>query len=543
MNFDVKRIDHLGIVAGMIKDLGVIEVVDDRLGRDKQEIISSGEVIAGMILNGLGFVSRPLMLTPQFFENKALEVLFRPGITPDHFNRHKIGRVMDVMAEYGNEQLFNSIAMVACQKEEVNMQFGHCDTTSFSLTGEYDRDSDTETIKVTHGYSKDFRNDLKQVVLELIVTQDGGVPLANKVWNGNASDTVILRKRVQKFLSEFKKSENRYFVADSKLYTSETASLLNQIYFITRIPSTLNSEHDVILQALNSPSSWVQAENGYKMQEFASNEFNIDNQRWIVVYSEQARERSEKTLKKEIAKEKERIKKELFHLQAQRFECEIDAKKQLKKIAKKWKFHTVAEETTKSIGKHTKPGRPAATDTPQRLEWQITAQSILNQEKYNSVLDQRSCFVIGTNIPAEHKTMQEVLEGYKGQDKAEKGFQFLKSNEFFAASFFLKKPERIESLVNIMVLSLLVYSLAQRRLRKQLEIEKETLPNQIKKPTATPTMRWIFQQFEGINFITVTIEDNVIRRVIDGFSEIRQKIVNLLGQNIQKIYQFSVAGG
>lgn len=58
VDMDIKRLDHLGIVAGVIKDLGLIEA------------------IAGMISNGLGFSDRPLSLTLQFFETKALEVLF-----------------------------------------------------------------------------------------------------------------------------------------------------------------------------------------------------------------------------------------------------------------------------------------------------------------------------------------------------------------------------------------------------------------------------------------------------------------------------------
>jgi transposase len=177
MEIDVKRIDQLGIVAGTIKDLGIIDMVNKQIGCDDQEEISAGEVIAGMILNGLGFVSRPLMLTPQFFENKALEVLIRKGMIPDHFNRHKIGRILDRIGNLGCEKLFSIVALESCRRESVDMRFGHSDTTSHSLTGEYDSDSDTERINVTYGHSKAKRPDLKQVVQELVTSQDGGIPL------------------------------------------------------------------------------------------------------------------------------------------------------------------------------------------------------------------------------------------------------------------------------------------------------------------------------------------------------------------------------
>lgn len=150
--------------------------------------------------------------------------------------------------------------------------------------------------------------------------------------------------------------------------------------------------------------------------------------------------------------------------------------------------------------------------------------------------------VLATNISKANLPMFEVLVGYKGQDKTEKGFQFLKSPEFFTSSLFLKKPSRIEALLTIMVLALLVYSLAQRRLRKEIKIAQTTLPNQINKPTTTPTMRWTFKLFEGINEIVVT-DGGVAKRIIDGFSELRKKIIGLLGISVQRIYQFSENGG
>lgn len=79
MKAQVERLDHLGVIAGVIKDLKLVEFIDDRIPRDIREEISCGEAVAGMIINGLGFSDRPLTLTPQFFENKALESLFRPS--------------------------------------------------------------------------------------------------------------------------------------------------------------------------------------------------------------------------------------------------------------------------------------------------------------------------------------------------------------------------------------------------------------------------------------------------------------------------------
>ena len=543
MEVEVKRLDHLGIIAGTIKDLGIIDIINKKIEPDNQEEISAGEVVAGMILNGLGFVSRPLMLTPQFFENKPLDLLIRKEVEAKHFNRHKIGRVLDDIGTYGCEKLFGIIALEACSRENVDMKFGHSDTTSHSLTGEYDCDSDTERITVTYGHSKAKRPDLKQVVQELVTSQDGGIPFMTKTWSGNASDTIILRERAKALIEEFSKSGNRYLVADSKLYAEETALTLNKINYITRVPSTIKLEQTFISKALEASTLWTTFDDGYKLQEFSVDLYGIENQRWIVVYSKQARERSEKTLKKEILKEKERIKKELFHLQAKRFSCESDAKKALKLLLKTWKYHQASDEKIMAIKQYAKRGRPSAdASQEQECEWQITAQTSLVQAVVDKVLNQRSCFVLSSNVSSEDLPIKAVLIGYKGQDKTEKGFAFLKSPDCFVASLFLKKPSRIDGLLMIMVLSLLVYSIAQRRLRKQLILLDETLPNQINKPVQNPTMRWIFQLFEGINYVTLII-NGVATKIIEGINAIRARVITFLSPNVQAIYRNSTAGG
>src|SRR6058998_1134426 len=187
----VERLDHLGLIASLIKDIGLIDMIDTRLVPDNQEEITPGEAVAGMILNGLGFANRSLSLTPQFFANKPLDLLFREGICAEMFNRFKLGRTLEEVHAYGCDLLFSELALAVCGQEGIDQRFNHLDTTSFSLTGDYVPESDEQAITITHGDSKDHRPDLKQAVLELMVSQDGGVPMASKCWDGNASDSHI----------------------------------------------------------------------------------------------------------------------------------------------------------------------------------------------------------------------------------------------------------------------------------------------------------------------------------------------------------------
>jgi transposase len=90
-----KNLDHLGIIAGIIDEIGIVEKINEIFLVDIREKVNTGELVKAIILNGLGFVSRPLYLFPQFFKDKAIEYLLGSGIKAEDLNDDKIGRVMD----------------------------------------------------------------------------------------------------------------------------------------------------------------------------------------------------------------------------------------------------------------------------------------------------------------------------------------------------------------------------------------------------------------------------------------------------------------
>lgn len=80
----VANLDHLGLVAGMIDGIGIVEKINDLVGTQPGEKVSPGQAVKAMILNGLGLVSAPLYLFSKFFEGKATEHLIGAGIQPEH---------------------------------------------------------------------------------------------------------------------------------------------------------------------------------------------------------------------------------------------------------------------------------------------------------------------------------------------------------------------------------------------------------------------------------------------------------------------------
>src|SRR5690348_10814438 len=109
---------------------------------------------------------------------------------------------------------------------------------------------------------------------------------------------------------------------------------------------------------------------------------------------------------------------------------------------------------------------------------------------------------------------------------------------FLASSVFVKKPQRIIALSLIMVLCLLVYRLAEYRLRTRLEETGQTIPDQLHKPTARPTSRWVFQCFEGVELLHVQTASTSLTMVLR-LQPVHRLILALLGPLYEHLYQAS----
>ena len=92
-----------------------------------------------------------------------------------------------------------------------------------------------------------------------------------------------------------------------------------------------------------------------------------------------------------------------------------------------------------------------------------------NTRLYEQKLKKAGCFVMITNIAKDKLSAREVLKTYKQQYGVEKNFSFLKE-PLIANDTFLKKPSRIDALTFILLVSLMIWNLMQRDLRKSEQV-------------------------------------------------------------------------
>lgn len=525
-------IDHHGLVAAVCKDLGIAEKINRRIGsKDPRRKIQSGLAAVAMIINGLGFTNRRLYLTPQFFQNKAIEFLFEEGVVSSDFNDHALGKGLDEISSYGSSKLYAEVAFEIAMEQGLLGPRAHHDTTSFLVHGEYADDTTEQMIEVAHGYSKDHRPDLKQVMMALTITGDANLPVWMQPLDGNSSDKTSFHetiKKVRAFQQQLTACSDFFWIADSALYVPEKLLALPDVNWLSRVPENIK-ECAKLVSIPSADVRWTKGNNGYEWTEVGSTYGGI-KQRWLLVYSEQAYAREKKTLLKRIAKERDEFTKACWHLSKQIFSCQNDAETSAKKLNKKYRYH-LASYSIEPIEKYECRGRPNPL-TPKITQYKIVCSLTENNEEIRKALNKKGRFILATNqLDEEALSSEKILTQYKEQQSVEGGFRFLKDPWFMVDSFFVKTRRRIEALMMIMTLCLLVYNFAQYRVRKTLKEQNNTVPNQKRKSIDNPTVKWLFQCMEGIAIIKT-----VTQAIITNLDELRCKIIRLFGKTACQIY-------
>lgn len=557
--YETYRLDHLGIVAGICEQIKLVETIDEMLVVTSGRKVSCGQATLAMVLNAMGLNGRALYLTPEYMGNKPVEHLFGEEYQASDFNDDALGRGLDELHQTGVTEIFAAIASNAVEGFNIEHEWVHLDTTTLSVTGEYRGEVEkrsehiNKVVKVTHGYSKAKRPDLKQVVVSLITSQQSSLPLWLEVLDGNSSDKDSFQPTVQAYCNQLREGDIPWFIMDSACYSKKTLGGWGKILWLTRVPETSKAAQAALRCVKTEDMEWL--DDNYRVLPLCSLYGGV-KQRWLVVYSHSAFESESKALDRQVEKAFESAEKALRQLSHQTFECKADATKAIKQLQDSLKWHTLTSQL-KSIKHYEKAGRPSKDALPTHLEWRIEGTLAANEEIIAETRLWKGRFILATNIldpldtgsrsdseqkdaPTDNQPIlpySQMLPAYKTQSSApERGFRFLKDPMFFADNLFLKNPARIMAMIMVMGIALLIYSLAERELRRQLKLLDETLPHQTGKPTQSVTMRRVAQILEGIDFLVIRSNGRIVERQILNLTPVRLKIISLFSPQVRNYY-------
>ncbi len=540
-----KVLDHLGLVSATIEKIGLIEKLDKRLPLESPKT-TMGQRVAAMIFNGLGFIDDRLYMFPEFLSNKPVDRLFKGDVKAENFNDDALGRCLDTIHGYGVTKLFSEIAFEIGIEQNLLGRTRNIDTTSLTVYGDYAEEevggaaaagvSDVSHGSVPrHGYSKDHRPDLKQMVLNLATTGSAGFPIWMEAHSGNASDKKILHEaaeRMRSFCKGLKDAPAFMTVGDSAIYEA-CVKQASDMLWLTRV----SEQHKAVKELMRHPAdtyAWSVLGDGYKIC-VTENTYQGVSQRWALIFSEQAQSRELKALSKRIQSIGEKLEKALWHLGNQVFQCGKDAQKALTEFSRRLSLHKVCA-TIEPVLQHKGKGRPSKAAQPSIIGYKIKGSLSQDEQKIALIKNTKGRFVLATNqLDREALPDAAMLSEYKGQSKTESGFKFLKDDAFEVSSIFLKKPERIAALMMVMTLCLMVYALSQYEFRQALAAAKDTIPNQVKKETGTPSMKWVYRLFSGVQVVTLCLQGTA-QEIVINLKAVQKKIIRYFGLRAMQIY-------
>ena len=535
----VAQVNHLPIVADFARRLGLVEIVN-RLVPVEMEV-EPGVIVLGMVLDTLSGRS-PLYHLEGAFSDCDRTVLFGKDLPANYFSDDNAGRIMDRIFDAGTQRVFSALSMSAMDRFALTAKHVHFDTTSVNVFGDYNNAADEQApFKITHGYSKDKRPDLKQFVLSLLCV-DGDIPIVGKHEDGNRSDKKINHRvlgEVSRHMKEHGVAEDAFiYVADSAMVTEE--NLARAGAFITRLPATYNECERVILDAIDA-DRWLDvgriAQTAptknrpgaiYRVHEGSVNLYERPY-RAIVVHSSAHDKRRQKRLERELAASLKEIASQAKACEKKTLFCRADAEAAADEAMTRPTAYHRLEVRVVERPRYAR-GRPKhdAERTPIAIEYGLATEILEDREAIERRRKMAGCFVLLTNVEGAKEgapgyDAEQILRTYKEQYAIERNFSFLKDDQIVNA-LFLKRPQRIEVLGLILLISLLIWRLIEHVMRTQLQADGTTVPGWDDKPTSRPSAYMLTWKFRGLMILCI----GEVRRLAQPLSQTQMAFLRAL---------------
>ena len=502
-----------------------------------------------VLLQNILIDHQPLYAIPAWAARRVPEHL---GLRPEQIeslNDDRIGRALDHFHDADRASLLTVLVRHVVAAFDIDMTEFHQDTTTVTFSGDYanqpDAEQTTRPPRITFGYNKDHRPDLKQLLYSVTISSDGAVPVHAKTYDGNTTDDAV-HIETWSFLRQIIGHSDFLYVADSKLCSRENMSFIATQHgrFLTVMPRTRNEADWFCNYLQDHPVEWAEVHrepnprrrdgpdvvyHGVESPQRSSEGYRV---LWYRSSQKEEQDRDSRAQrlrrahagldglqapgrKREfsgIAEARQAGQRILEQLQVQRFlNVEVDCS---------------VEERYEQVG----PGRPGpnteyrCVQVPHfRIRFEENAQALVREARCDGL------FPLMTND--ESLSVADALDRYKYQPFVEKRHEQLKS-VFGVAPVWLKKVERIESLLWLYFVVELMGALMEREIRRQMAtrgVERLTLyPDG--GPTQTPTAAVVLNALEGHRrHRLLDDQGQELRRFHDALTEAAQEALELLG--------------
>jgi transposase len=533
---EIHPVAHLPLILGMLRKLDVAVLIDSMLPPHAHNVLSVGRGVEALVLAILDG-HHALYKVGARLEERGMLPLLQDGLKRESLNDYRLGQRLDILFAANLNRVFSIVALKALAVYAIPTPWLHQDTTTIALYGAYtaspepsEPTADKTDVPVAprpaHGHSKDGCPELKQVLLSLGVSGDGGLPLRLGIRDGNTSDSVETPLAIEECLALGLEGV-RGIVADSKGYSQRTLGLCLEkgIGLVTLVPRICAVRQELETWGQQQPTLPVLVEKpgrtkhetprrwqGQSVIRPVSVEYNDgrvtqEALRFVVVHSSQLAQQQAQTYTRVQAKEAALVTAHIQRVEAQQFACVADAEAAIAedegrrqgrrgRRPRPWRYHTLRYRVVMATRRtrRARRGRPAKTEPP---PMETCYRLGVEVEVLANVDEENGWTVLATTVSPDVCSDAEILQAYQEQHTTvEPGFRWIK-NPAAISPVWLEKPERIAALAMLTVLGLLVYAVLQRQARLYLRTQAQQLPGN-KGETATPTAAVVLSLFSPV---------------------------------------------
>jgi transposase len=505
-------------------------------------------VTLGVLVTNLLLARRPLYGLPEWVARYVPEQV---GLQPGQIallGDDRFGRALDRLYRADRASLLTALVVHAVHEFHIDLQQLHNDTTTVTFAGAYRNQQPAERLdrppRITFGYNKDHRPDLKQLLFSITVSADGAVPVHAKTYDGNITDDQIHRETWD-FLCQLVGHADFLYVADCKLCTRDNMSHIAGRHgrFLTVLPRTRAEDgwfRDYLQQ--HTPA-WreVRREPNPRRQDgpqvvydgVESPQRSAEGHR--ILWYRSSQKRDEDAAQRQARMERARVWLEGLQTPGRRpFRSFCQAYRAGQEVlqrerAERWLRVRVAAEVAEAF-RQVGPGRPGPDTDYRRIEtW--TYRVHLDEDGAAVAADALAdgLFPLVTNDAG--LSLEEALAKYKYQPFLEKRHEQLK-NVFGVAPVWLKSPRRVASLLWLYFVVELVQALVEREVRRQMArraVRRLALYPE-ERTSGSPTAGLVFGAFAGHRRHRLFDEHKQLLRTFhDELPEAARQVLDLLG--------------
>jgi len=235
--------------------LGLTDIIGSHIKQDMRSKLSCEKTI-GLVVHNILTTPTPLYEFQDWLKPLDEAVLGIADAEVPLINDDRVGKALDSFYAGKHKDVFFHLALKAIKIFKLDCSQIHQDTTSITFSGKYGGWSAHEVL--THGHNKDYRPDLKQLVLGMSVSADGGVPLVHKIYDGNQTDDRLHLDNHQRLRNLLGRADFIY-VADCKLATAENLQKIAAFggRFVSVMPRTWKEDRQSRAEVKMGKIEWI----------------------------------------------------------------------------------------------------------------------------------------------------------------------------------------------------------------------------------------------------------------------------------------------